>query len=405
MTADERKTIFEKIDALVRQKFFDPKFNGRNWPALVQEHRDLILSASDDKVFEHQVNLLLAELGTSHTSLFHKTTPVPSRNSINATFKLWETEDGVRWIFQDVQPGGPADRAGAKPGDILLTVNDREFRPPQQPDFRMNASAALTLVHRNGTTRELKVELQTPKPKYADCPYAEPRSVLAKQIEAGVGYLKVSMFPGIVGIDFAHEVDHAIAGLRDCERLVVDLRGNPGGGIGALRLMSYLTPERIPVGYSLTRNRAERGYRRESLPQFRGIPDQKWQLPFLVARFLGRDQSIVVVTEGKGPQKFHNRIAILVNEHTAGSAEMVAGFAGENGSAKIVGTKTAGRLLGGKGFKVSDSYVLMLPIGAYLTWNGHRFEGNGVTPDVPVDWLPGETDMQLQRAVETVRDL
>jgi C-terminal processing protease CtpA/Prc len=70
-----------------------------------------------------------------------------------------------------------------------------------------------------------------------------------------------------------------------------------------------------------------------------------------------------------------------------------------------VGTKTAGRLLGGKGFKVSDSYVLMLPIGAYLTWNGHRFEGNGVTPDVPVDWLPGETDMQLQRAVETVRDL
>ena len=40
--------------------------------------------------------------------------------------------------------------------------------------------------------------------------------------------------------------------------------------------------------------------------------------PFLAARLLGRDQSIVVVTEGKGPQKFHDRIVLLVNEHTAG---------------------------------------------------------------------------------------
>ncbi|MGA8595456.1 MAG: S41 family peptidase [Bryobacteraceae bacterium] len=405
MTADERKTIFEKVDALVRQKFFDPKFNGRNWPALVQDYRDLILSASDDNAFESQVNRLLAELGTSHTSLFHKSTPVPSRNSINATFKSWETADGARWIFQDVQPGGPADLAGARPGDVLLTINDREFRPPQPPEFRMHSCAALTLVHRNGATRELKVELQIPKPKHADCPYAEPRSALAKEIEAGVGYLKVSMFPGVVGIDFAHEVDGAIAGLGDCKRLIVDLRGNPGGGIGALRLMSYLTPDRIPVGYSLTRNRAERGYRRESLPQFRGIPDQKWQLPFLAARLLGRDQSIVVVTEGKGPQKFHDRIVLLVNEHTAGSAEMVAGFARENRLAKIVGAKTAGRLLGGKGFKVGENYILMLPVGAYLSWNGHRFEGSGVTPDVQADWSPGDSDKQLERALEMVRDL
>jgi carboxyl-terminal processing protease len=113
-------------------------------------------------------------------------------------------------------------------------------------------------------------------------------------------------------------------------------------------LMSYLTPSRIPVGYSLTRERAERGYRREELRHFRAIPAQKWQLPFLAARFLGRDMSIVVVTEGKGPQKFQNRIVILVNEHTAGSGEMVAGFARENNLAKIVGVKTAGRLLGRK---------------------------------------------------------
>jgi carboxyl-terminal processing protease len=215
----------------------------------------------------------------------------------------------------------------------------------------------------------------------------------------------VSMFPGILGIDFAHDVDRAVTELRDCERMIIDLRGNPGGGIGALRLMSYLTPGRIPVGYSLTRERAERGYRREELTHFRGIPGQKWQLPFLAARFLGRDMSIVVVTEGKEPQKFQKRIVILVNEHTAGSGEMVAGFARENNLAKIVGAKTAGRLLGGKGFKVGDSYMLMVPVGAYLSWNGFRFEGNGISPDVSVDWSPGDFDEQLKRAIEAVHAL
>ena len=81
---------------------------------------------------------------------------------------------------------------------------------------------------------------------------------------------------GIIGIDFAHEIDLAVADLANCDRLILDLRGNPGGGIGGLRLMSYLTPDKRPVGYSLTRQRAVRGYRREELPRLEGIPSAKW---------------------------------------------------------------------------------------------------------------------------------
>ena len=56
-------------------------------------------------------------------------------------------------------------------------------------------------------------------------------------------------------LDLARDIDMAIAELNDCNRLIVDLRGNPGGGTGGLRLMSYLTADKIPVGYSLTRPR------------------------------------------------------------------------------------------------------------------------------------------------------
>ena len=83
-----------------------------------------------------------------------------------------------------------------------------------------------------------------------------------------------------------------------------------------------------------------------------------------------------VVTEGLGRQKFHGRIVVLVNEHTSGAGEMVAGFAKENKLATIVGNRTAGRLLGGEGFKVGAGYIAFLPVGCYLSWGGHRFEGS-----------------------------
>src|SRR5437867_5638776 len=138
------------------------------------------------------------------------------------------------------------------------------------------------------------------------------------------------MFPGAVGIDLAKMFDTAIDHLKDSTRLIVDLRGNTGGGIGGLRLMSYLTPSKLEVGYSLTRKRKEKGYARENLPRFGRIPSHKSTLIWLALRYGFIDKSIVVVTEGLGPQRFHGRVIILVNEHTASAGEMVAAFAEEN---------------------------------------------------------------------------
>jgi len=145
------------------------------------------------------------------------------------------------------------------------------------------------------------------------------------------------------------------------------------------------------------------------LPTLNGIPDQKWKLPFVVLRFAGRDLSIAVVTEGRGPQPFHGRIVALVNEHTAGAAEMVAGFIQENRIGRVVGMKTAGRLLGGKGFKVGHDYILMIPLGAYLSWAGRQYEGNGIDPDFKSEWSPDQAqsghDSQLREAIERANAL
>ena len=94
---------------------------------------------------------------------------------------------------------------------------------------------------------------------------------------------------------------------------------------------------------------------------------------------------------------------MLVNEHSASAAEMVAGFASEYRLATLVGTKTAGRLVATSAFKVGHGYRVALPVAAYFTWNGTNLEGKGVTPDIeerisPQSLWTGK-DNQLERAM------
>ncbi|MDA2926958.1 S41 family peptidase [Acidobacteria bacterium AH-259-G07] len=404
----QHEKILQKVAELVRKKYFHPDFDVKKWQGVIEEKKPFILQTSDSREFEKEMHNLVSQLGTSHTAFFHRNLrPLPSRQAICTTFKQCETREGLFWMVQDVQEFGPGHRAGLESGDLLLKVNDEKVISEKPPAFRVRGSTSLIVRKRDG--KEKRISLEIPKFESSKRPFAMPRPALWSLRESGIGYLKVNMFPGVVGIDVAKDIDRAISDFRGCERLIIDLRGNSGGGIGGLRLMSYLTPHKVPVGYSLSRRRASSGYKKEKLPQFGRIPSSKWVLPWLVLKYALRDKSIVVVTEGLGPQPFHGRVLILVNQHSASASEIIAAFAAENKLAKIVGTRTPGRLVASRRFKLPYGYFLILPVGMYLTWRGEKIEGKGVRPDFPVDLsyealLEGR-DNQLEKAMEVVRHL
>ncbi len=240
----------------------------------------------------------------------------------------------------------------------------------------------------------------------AATPPSEAGDVLISRLADGIGWIKVTKFPGAVGVDIAKQIDHGIQELRGCERLILDLRGNAGGGLAFLRVMSYLTPERVPVGYSVTRARAEMGYSKERLAVFDRIPSQKASLIWLALKFGFRDDSVSIVTEGLGGMPFHGKVAVLVDGTTTGAGERIAAFAQERNLAPVVGTPTAGRLICCSAYKVGHGYFVRIPARAWYTWRGELLEEKGVVPDcdVPDGHGPG-TDAQLDRAVEVVRSL
>jgi len=407
LTESQRRALLSKIETTVSEKFYDPAFDQRDWERIVAQHKMAILTAPSAEAFEKSVKDMLQELSPKTLGLLSKTTPINPRNAINASFSVHQVGDGLRWVFQDVLPEGVAAQAGAKSGDVLLTAAGKEMRPDSEmavePPFEMSHEISVTV--RRGTS-DLSYSLRTGDPKYKDNPYSDLKAITFSMLDHGIAYLRVSLFPGKIGIDFANEVDSLFRDrLGSTRQLIIDLRGNPGGGIGGLSLMSYLTPDRLPIGYSKNRKMAREGIHPSSLPVFDKVPRSKLAIPGLALKFMNKT-SVFLYTEAQGGKAFRGTVAILVNEHTTGAAEMLAQFAQENSLATIVGTKTPGRLVSRSATKLDAGYRLIVPVAAYVSAKGKQIEGNGIQPDVAVPWsfqdaVQGK-DNQLAAAIEQV---
>jgi carboxyl-terminal processing protease len=366
-----------------------------------------VLLSGDTDNFESGVWELIAELGSSHTVCYHeRTNRLLPQHSINATLRAFNIDRSDRWAFLDVFEDGPAAKAGIKPGDLLVAVDEESCAPPVVPPLRLGQTFSLTISTVGGENlRRVAVSIPFHKGTKSRPPIIEPKSPIHRMVTPKIGLLKIPYFPDPTGLSFAKALDAAIHDLKDrgCDRLVIDLRGNIGGSLGFVRLASYLCPGKIPIGHSLTPARLRAGYDRETLPCV-PMPATRSKLFLTLAQYAFRDKSVVLLSQGLGPQPFHGNIVLLVNQWTNSAAEMVASFASENRLVKVIGNNTAGNVLGAENFSVGRGYWLRLPVFGWYTSQGECLEGNGVSPDEVVDVDPyllnAGVDQQIDKALE-----
>ena len=414
MTLDSkaRLQILKSIKKLVLTKHINiAGVDCEAWATRLDGRNDVLL-ATDIEGFESGVSQMLAELKTSHTVFYHSLPKeFPPQHTINATLREFRQDGRLVWMFLDVFEDGPAHIAGIKSGDILDALDGKPCSPPVLPCFAIGNSHNLQ-VTKLGSSSQSAITIEVPRRKGTKHrpPLVEPKSPIHRIVGPGIGLLKIAYFPGAAGMEFADALDNAVQELKQqgCERLIIDLRGNIGGSLGFARLASYMCPDKIAIGHSLTPSRLRKGYDIESLPPV-AMPGSKAELLITLARFLFRDKSVVLLTQGLGEQPFHNRIVILVNEWTNSAAEIVTSFATENRLATIVGVKTRGNVLGATNFRVGGGYWLRLPVFGWFTSKGLSIEGIGVEPNLAIeisaDALAKGVDNQMIKAMKVLNGL
>lgn len=258
-----------------------------------------------------------------------------------------------------VLPGSPADKAGIEPGDLIDEINHMPIREDSVVQLRR-------MLHgEQGTSITLSVIKPSqgePVTMTLTRAVLNKSQVVAKMIDGKTAYIHVWTFdPGKT-----QEIASKLKGLisQGADKIVLDLRDCAGGeekeGEGTANLflnhglITYLYGQRYP--------------RKDISAQ---ASDQITKLPLVV----------------------------LINQSTAGPAEVVAGAILDNKRGDVVGTPSFGEGVHQKLIPVGDGSALLLSVAKYYTPNGKPIEGNGITPNV-IESSESEAAMEMGESAQ-----
>jgi carboxyl-terminal processing protease len=280
--------------------------------------------------------------------------------------------------------GTPAYKAGIQPGDKILKINDA-LSISMQSDQAVKlirgpkGTTVKFLIERKGREEpfEIKVVRDTIQIPTIDTEYKQGEAkgeINGKPIglrEDGIFVIKLYNFSQPSPILFQNALrEFAESGSN---KLILDLRGNPGGYLeAAVDMASWFLPlGKVIVKENYGAKKAEALHRSRGYNAF---------------------------------EKYNLKMIILVNGGSASASEILAGALKEYGIAKLVGTKTFGKGSVQELIKVTPDTSLKVTIAKWLTPMGHSLSEGGLIPDYVVDLTEKDykagKDPQLNKAVE-----
>jgi C-terminal processing protease CtpA/Prc len=117
-------------------------------------------------------------------------------------------------------------------------------------------------------------------------------------------------------------------------------------------------------------------------------------------------KAVIKPLDASGNPVWNGKVVVLMDDSTAGPAEVLAGALRDRGHATTVGETTVGMAIVQRSVPTREGGTLYMTIGRYVTPSGQVLGGKGLTPDERVVVFPGETgerDLILEKGLEIVR--
>ncbi len=263
------------------------------------------------------------------------------------------TEDGFIKVISPIDDT-PAKEAGVLAGDVIVRLDDTPVKGMSLNDAvskmrgKPGSEIKLTVV-RDGVEKPLVFNIVRALIKV--------RSVRSRMLEPGYGYIRVSQFQGPSGEDLRkHLRELKTEAGGELRGLVLDLRNNPGGVLGAAVSISDAFLDSGLIVYT-------EGRIKDSQLEFSAKP------PDLL---------------GGAP------LIVLINEGSASASEIVAGALQDRERALVMGSPSFGKGSVQTILPMNNKAALKLTTARYFTPSGRSIQAEGITPDIVIEKLKVE---------------
>lgn len=279
-----------------------------------------------------------------------------------------DTNTGLPKISGVIE-GSPAEAADLRANDLIYEVDGTST-------YGLSLTEAVALIKGpEGTNVEITL-IREGESDYVSLTLTrqkvESPTVEFRMLEDDMAYIQVTEFDDVTVDQFAEAL--AMARGSDAEGIILDLRGNPGGNLGAVvDMCNMILPEGMIV--------------------------------YTEDKYGKRDE---YKCDGKSALELP--LVVLVDMNSASAAEIMAGAIKDHGIGTLVGTTTYGKGIVQQIMSFRDGSAVKITISAYYTPSGNNIHGIGIEPDVICEF-DGEAyygsedhpDNQLEKAKDVLR--
>lgn len=329
----------------------------------------------EDKLQEGAVKGYVDALGDKYTEYIPADEMKEYTEDIKGNFEgigiymIADEESNKVLIYYPI-PDSPAEKAGIKAGDKIVSINGVEYTAKDLSEISekikgQSGTQVTLVVDRNGENLTFTVTREK----------IETNPITSKIIENDIGYVKIPSFDEDTATEFKQKVEDLKT--RGAKSLIIDLRNNGGGMVDVATEMADFMLDKDKIILKTVDNKENEEITKSQKDAIIDMP-----------------------------------IVVLVNSNTASSAEILTAALKDNGRAKVVGTKTYGKGIIQSVLSLRDGSGIKITTASYYTPNGDKIHEVGITPDEVVE-LPDdvensyvvtdEQDTQLKKAIDMLK--
>ncbi len=322
---------------------------------------------SDLDLYYGAVHGVLEALDDPYSTFFDPSEAEAFESALQGSFEGIGAEIGLRDDQLQIiapLPGTPAEKAGLKTGDVILKIDDLDTEG-------MTVEEAVTHIRGEGGTEVVLKVARQDIPDSIDIHIVRDVIVI-ESVRYAISEDKVATISIFTfNQDTDRLFDAAVKELldKDIKKIVLDMRGNPGG----------LLTSAIHVSSAWVGNQ-----------------------PVVLEKTQAGQKSLTGF--GNAPLKDIPTV-VLVNGGSASGSEIVAGALQDYKSAQIIGTQTFGKGSVQDYRDLPDGSAVKITIAEWLTPLGRSINKEGITPDVVVEVSLEnlEEDVQMNKALELLK--